>query len=370
MPPKCPSRSARHGKASAASASPEAENELVAVSRSDIFSRHQIQQFVAKPSFGATLHCDANRARIFDTVASFARKHERSEGNLVARWWNLKGAAWLKSPVRLEGSGSRPDCEFRSDVYDYGTVPEASLLVDFANKDVGGGCFGSGFVQEEQMVTQCTDFATYLYQRQKHGQTVELKDNEVLTLENVFMDAWWSREEAAKKEKLPLAAIQDMPAGPMAIVAVNAPRVRGGYSETSLQMLIGKIVLLFAVATQLECPMVLGGLLGCGAFRNNRPLVLALHLLLQPHGIALRFHLPIFASAGPQTTGELEEEVLARAESILDHLRSTFAAHDMVAVEDVLGYLSRCELPTSNMDADLVSYYPLAVPPTPATPTS
>ena len=47
-------------------------------------------------------------------------------------------------------------------------------------------------------------------------------------------------------------------------------------------MLAKKVLLIFAAADRLNSPVVLSGLLGGGAYRNNRPLVLLLHLLLQP----------------------------------------------------------------------------------------
>ena len=42
-------------------------------------------------------------------------------------------------------------------------------------------------------------------------------------------------------------------------------------------MLAKKVLLIFAAADRLNSPVVLSGLLGGGAYRNNRPLVLLLH---------------------------------------------------------------------------------------------
>ena len=57
-----------------------------------------------------------------------------------------------------------------------------------------------------------------------------------------------------------------------------------------------KLVLVFAVAAERNSPEIFSGLLGGGAFRNNRPLVLLLHLLLQPIGDRrpITFHHPMF----------------------------------------------------------------------------
>ncbi len=61
-------------------------------------------------------------------------------------------------------------------------------------------------------------------------------------------------------------------------------------------MLANKSLLIYVVAGKLENPPGFSGLLGAGAFRNNRPLVLLLHLPLQPPGAKwpLLCHHPIF----------------------------------------------------------------------------
>ena len=50
-----------------------------------------------------------------------------------------------------------------NDVFCYAGKPPTTLVVDYASSTIGGGCFGKGFVQEEQMVAQSTDFVTALY---------------------------------------------------------------------------------------------------------------------------------------------------------------------------------------------------------------
>ena len=45
-----------------------------------------------------------------------------------------------------------------------------------------------------------------------------------------------------------------------------------------------KLVLVFAVAAERNSPEIFSGLLGGGAFRNNRLLVSLLHILVQPIG--------------------------------------------------------------------------------------
>jgi hypothetical protein len=46
------------------------------------------------------------------------------------------------------------------------------------------------------------------------------------------------------------------------------------YSRQSLSYLVKKVLLIFCVAAHRRSPLILSGLLGGGAFRNNWPLVL------------------------------------------------------------------------------------------------
>merc|ERR1719343_976165 len=104
------------------------------------------------------------------------------------------------------------------------------------------------------------------------------------------------------KENLNLGCIQDKQSAPMTILAVDAPVMRHlrTYGKSELGMLAQKITLIYAAATELSAPMIFSGLLGGGAFRGNRPLVLLLHLLLQPRGgerpRPVQFFHPVFKS--------------------------------------------------------------------------
>eukprot|EP00971_Amphidinium_carterae_P030382 597667-Amphidinium_carterae.2 len=211
------------------------------------------------------------------------------------------------------------------------------------------------------MVAQSTDMASYLFTQQP----VVLEDTQVFTLQNVYMDAWWTREAAARKENLLYSDIEDGFSGPFTVLAVNAPKLGGrdrsgrvqGYTKKSLEMLVIKIALMYDVASALHSPRILGGLLGGGAFRNNRPLVLALQLLLQPKEIAMDFHYPIFWAFGKHPIPDLEAEVLRRADKMVEN----FKALGVQNLGDVLEVLWQCqsELPSSDMDADLTTSYPL-----------
>lgn len=108
--------------------------------------------------------------------------------------------------------------ELVADVYNYRDAPATSLVVVFANKHIGGGCFNLGFVQEEQMVAQSTDFAICLSERREH-----LSSHEVATFGGVYFDAWWPREEAGKKMNMSAKHIKEQLSKDLVIVAVDAP---------------------------------------------------------------------------------------------------------------------------------------------------
>ncbi len=72
------------------------------------------------------------------------------------------------------------------DIYDYRRLSANSIVVDFANKRVGGGCFGNGWVQEEQMVAQSTDLQVLL---REHRETIP--NFGMAEYRNIHMDLWW-----------------------------------------------------------------------------------------------------------------------------------------------------------------------------------
>jgi len=318
---------------------------------------------VNRRGFGWTLNRNPTRAAIYSAAKDIALKHAHEKLlDVQATWWDLRtsSTAWRRCELNLEPRLSRKNWVSSPSVYDYSAAGPDALIVDFANAQVGGGCFHNGFVQEEQMVAQSTDMATYLYRYSP----VLLEDRQVFSLQNIYMDSWWGRDGATRKEHLLPSDIEDKFAGPFTVLAVNAPQLGGrnrwsgrveGYNRESLEMLTTKIGLMYAVAVQLRSPRILGGLLGGGAFRNNRPLVLLLHLLLQPRDIAMDFHYPIFWSFCGCPIKELEEAVLTRADNMLENLR----AQGVQNLGDVLEVLLRSDVPSSDMDDDLASSYAL-----------
>lgn len=318
-------------------------------------AREEITDFVQRKSFGTDLSWDSGRAALFDKVAAIARQRQQEkEVPVVTTRWSLSRDHWHSRPVNLQPRQERGNFNCLPDVFSYQDLEANSLVVDFANRYVGGGCFGGGFVQEEQMVAQSTDFACRLYKAQEQDMDV-LEPFEALSYGGVHMDAWWSREAAERKEGLAHEDIQARGSEPLTILAVDAP-VMGGQAtyenqKQPLEMLARKVMLIFEVAAELQSPVVLTGLLGGGAFRNNRPLVLLLHLLLQPpdNGQQVRFHYPVFWSFCHLQKTDLEERILDWGDRWLDRMR----AEGIQSLGDAINVIYGLSLPTSQNDQDL-----------------
>mmetsp|Transcript_117165 Transcript_117165/g.303993 ORF Transcript_117165/g.303993 Transcript_117165/m.303993 type:complete len:487 (+) Transcript_117165:55-1515(+) len=314
-------------------------------------SREDIQRSVSDANFGRRL-CGRNnnrRVAIYDLVAALAKRSPvPKHADVVSKSWFVEGDRFLQQRVNLQPRKLRRSFRCLADVYDYSTVPAGTLIVDFANKKVGGGCFGGGFVQEEQMVAQSTDFAARL-----HRSREVLAKHQAASYEGVHMDAWWDFEACATKENLDNRCVQHKQSAPLTILAVDAPvmRNRETYGRSELYMLAKKVTLIFAAASTLEAPLIFSGLLGGGAFRNNRPLVLLLHLLLQPCGDErpLWFHHPVFWSFGGVEARELEHHILHFADVLLEDLQRQGVATLGEALELILA----SALPLSESDGDL-----------------
>ena len=69
---------------------------------------------------------------------------------------------------------------------------EDSLIVDFANKRVGGSCFGERLVQEEQLFLLSNDLAVTI-----HLQRDTIGPDQAISYEGVYFDATMSRRSAA-----------------------------------------------------------------------------------------------------------------------------------------------------------------------------
>jgi len=305
---------------------------------------------VSDASFGRRL-CGRNgsRAAIYDLIAALAKRSRvPKHTDIASKLWLVEGDRFLQQKVNLRPRELRRSFRCLPGIYDYSRAPAGSLIVDFANKHVGGGCFGHGFVQEEQMVAQSTDFAVRL-----HLNRESLAEHQAASYEGVHMDAWWDFDACAAKENLNKRCIQHRQSAPLTILAVDAPVMRHQqtYRRPELYMLAKKITLIYAAASGLQAPLIFSGLLGGGAFRGNRPLVLLLHLLLQPCGDErpLWFHHPVFWSFRAVGAKELEQRIVRFADALLEDLRRQGVETLGQALELILA----SELPLSGNDDDL-----------------
>ena len=136
---------------------------------------------------------------------------------------------------------------------------------------------------------QSTDLAVRL-----QASSPYLDWNEGFTAEGVHFDAEFPT--GSKYNSMSLTDILPAHSQPLTVLAVDAPDMRQHdvYSRHALHMLACKVILIHAVAARLRCPVVLTGLLGVDKLCNNRPLVMLLHLLLEPSGSLqpITFHMP------------------------------------------------------------------------------
>ena len=145
----------------------------------------------------------------------------------------------------------------------------------------------------------------------------------------------------------------------------------------AITQLMFKIRMIYFAAHHRGSSAIYTGLLGGGAFRNNRPLILALHLLCESkfrekHGrtIPVRFHCPVFDgytdSVARLSLVERMELVKRKADELMAVfavLRDTRDAESDANIQlcmdfkQVLEILCACKFPTSFNDNDLTCEY-------------
>lgn len=301
------------------------------------------------------------KAAIFNAVHRIAvhyqQQHPEWKADDVITWeWAAAGGrdAWRRRQINTRPLAQRTGLMcIVHDVYNLPKAPARALIVDFANRRVGGGCFGPrGFVQEEQMVAQSTDLALRISARKD-----TIAEDSAITFDGVYFDAWWGRDAAMRKEGMTPQDVQPAPSKSLTVAAIDAPNVSGQkmYDAQSLWMLVQKTALVFDIAAQMRSPSVYSGLLGGGAFRNNRPLALLLHMLFQPVSshVPLMFYAPIFSSFDHRPAAELEQLLVPRAEWLMEQLHARGAATLGDAFDELMRLAKEGKLPLSEGDADL-----------------
>ena len=315
-------------------------------------SRSSAKEWLHSRTMADKLHLTPRKAAIFNKVASYALKNNKST-DLCASKWTMDEA--MDVPVNTDSIWIRymsNSLQFVCDVYRFQTLPPYSAVVDFANAKVGGNCFRhNGFAQEEQMVAQSTDLA-FLLRRRDWSDCDFVRPREIISYEGVHFDAFWSREAAAKKDFLDTTDIQHISSVPLIVLAAAAPSMRGYwyYDKRTLQELADTTRLIMAAATHLRCPCLCTGLLGGRAFRGNRPLVITLHCLCHDSDSPKMFmHIPIFSSHSVDTTAQLEDALVQNAECMLYVLRESGVTSMTQVIDCALAW----NLPTSHGDRDL-----------------
>ena len=186
------------------------------------------------------------------------------------------------------------------------------LVVTFSNQSVGGSWRGSAFVQEEQLVAQSGDLMAILA-----ADTHRIPANGGIYITPCRINAWWSatavQRHRSGAQLLSPSRVRTGPPLPksVSVLAVDAPNMnrRTTYDYATLWHLTNKVVTLLYLAR--GHPSVYTGLLGGGAFRGNRPLVLLLHYVLQylADGSEIRFHLFVTESYSWLTSVEIEKRI-------------------------------------------------------------
>ena len=145
---------------------------------------------------------------------------------------------------------------------------------------------------------------------------------------------------------------------PLTILAVDAPNLSkiGCYTEELVLCLAQRTSYIYQVGRKLNVPRILSGLLGGGDFRGTRPLIILLHLLLQPPGktIPMMFHHPIFWRFSKLSLPQLEKAMLKRAGEMLDSLRAKGVKNILEAVSEI----SSWNLPVSEGGRDIILPFP------------
>ena len=150
----------------------------------------------------------------------------------------------------------------------------------------------------------------------------------------------------------------------MTLLGVVAPDMtveKGGYQQRTLEWLTEGVEIIYQVSRKLQTPVIMSGLLGGGAFKGNRPLIMLLHLILQPTETesVMMFHYPVFWSHDKKTSDviELEERLQRQADKMLEQLRLKGANSLDKAIAEIVSW----KLPLSKDDDDILTELPFTI---------
>ncbi len=199
-----------------------------------------------------------------------------------------------------------PEIEYTSGYYDYIGSPLEhikSFFVNFANKYLGGGVLGKGFVQEEIMMLQTPDMFTALFHRPGHrtrvagegalqGSPAPLIFNgvhRVLEIDNCLYGHGLYNTTPLEIEKQNLVRVLEN-AVEFNSLAIAAPILRDKTPELQFHLnticdiintvYAGFFLAIMSAANESKGCFIGSGLFGCGAFNNNPILVICIKILI------------------------------------------------------------------------------------------
>jgi hypothetical protein len=190
--------------------------------------------------------------------------------------------------------------------YHYVTSNDSEVVwVDFANRVLGGGCFGAGFVQEEIMVAEMPEFANLIAENlddtgrcsilTREGKESPGKGNPTPVLikgvhrvQAVDGRQFYGHKLNAFDEKKICRDTKELyPPQKVNILAIAAPRLADNDKETQTAKLVAKDIYNTLVAGFVHAkdhnesgnPLEIhSGRIGCGVFNNDPNLVYLLHI--------------------------------------------------------------------------------------------
>lgn len=264
---------------------------------------------------------DPLKQKFFSEGIKLYKKAKISEGLQTFRLTNIddfnlsrgKDPNYFQQPFRPLQSKTYVTEKY----YDYKSYYDdvEDVWVDFANANLGGGCFDRGFVQEETMVVEMPDFAEHIAEHQKKGYkpggkhfcTISVREGPFQTRSEVgggkvnpyLLKGLHRVQQIDKNGKtrvaVPLGEIQKVNVLAIAAPKLVARDLNEQCSYDTARDLFNTIMAGFTLAMQEKDPaktcLIHSGKFGCGDYKNNPTLVYLLHCLASKHtGVSVVLH--------------------------------------------------------------------------------